>query len=434
MKKTLENYQADITWLESIANLPTQNFMLATSDRQIFLIRVQNFLNLLDNPEKKLKFIHIAGTAGKGSTTHVLQDLMADSGLQIGSYTSPFATTTIEKIKVNEKLISPKILHQILEKKIKPALDKYVLKYKTETPSYFEIFLCIALLYFAQEKCDWVILEAGLGGTHDATNVIKNPSVTAITNVGLDHTELLGNTKAEIATDKAGIIKRNSYFLTGEKTTPIKNLLFSIAEKRKAKIIELENLADQYDGGLYFQTEQQASNLNLALNILQTLNIKPKQAQQVIHNFGMICRQEIMQTNPLVIVDGAHNNDKLGNLVDFIKTLKYKKLHLILGLASDKDYKKALQKILPLTNKLYLTRFLIIHRKTADLRKLAGDCKKVKLITPNIFHDPHQALAEALKNAHKDDLIIIAGSFFLAGELRKHWISEQYIIENLKTK
>ena len=434
MKKTNQTYQKDVTWLESIANLPTKNFMLDTHDRQIFLIRVQNFLNLLRNPEKKLKFIHLAGTAGKGSTVTVLQNLMADAGLKVGSYTSPFSTTTIEKLRINDKLISPKILHQIIEDKIKPSLDKYVLKYKTETPSYFEIFLCIGFLYFAQEKCDWVILESGLGGTHDATNVIKNPIITAITNIGLDHTELLGNTKTEIATDKAGIIKKNSYFLTSEQSPQIKNLLFDIANKRKAKIVELKNLSSSYKNGLYFQTNQQQNNLNLALNILNTLKIKPQQTQRIINNFRMTCRQEIMQVDPLVILDGAHNNDKLGNLVDFIKTLKYKKLHLILGLAADKNYQIALRQILPLTNKLYITRFLIIHRKTADLRRLASDCKKIKNITTQIFHDPEQALTTALKNAHKDDLIIVAGSFFLAGELRKHWISEQYIIENLRTK
>ena len=433
MNKVFKTYKQDIVWLESLTNLPQQNFMLGLHDRQIFLIRLQNFLNLLGNPEKKLKFIHITGTAGKGTTVGVLQNLIADAGLKAGSYTSPFSTTTIEKLKVNNKLISSTILHQIIEEKIKPALDKYVLKYKTETPSYFEIFLAIGFLYFLQAKCDWVILEAGLGGTHDATNVIKKPKITAITNIGLDHVEILGNTKTKIARDKAGIIKSGSYFLTSEKSANIKSLLFKIAKKRRAKIVELKNLAKKFDGGKYFATKQQKNNLNLALNILQTLDIQPCQPQKIIDDFQLICRQEIIQTKPLVILDGAHNADKLGNLVDFLKTQKYNKLHLILGLAHDKNYKPTLKKLLSLTHKLYLTRFLITFRKTANLRTLYQDCRKVKKIPTAVFHDPQQALNLALKSAKKDDLIIVTGSFFLAGELRKYWISEKDILKHLST-
>ena len=141
-----------------------------------------------------------------------------------------------------------------------------------------------------------------------------------------------------------------------------------------------------------------------------------------------------MQTKPLVILDGAHNADKLGNLIDFLKTQKYNKLHLILGLAHDKNYKPALKKLLALTDRLYLTRFLITFRKTANLRTLYQDCQAVKKIPTTVFHDPNQALDSALKSAKKDDLIIVAGSFFLAGELRKYWISEQDIIKQLSTE
>ena len=172
----------------------------------------------------------------------------------------------------------------------------------------------------------------------------------------------------------------------------------------------------------------------LALNILKVLKIKPQQPQKIINEFQLLCRQEIIQTRPTIILDGAHNADKLGNLVDFLKTQKYKKLHLILGLTHDKNYKSALKKLLPLCNKLYLTRFLITFRKTADLRKLYQDCQNVRKIPTAIFHDPWQALNSALKSAKKDDLIVIAGSFFLAGELRKKWVSEEAILKNLSTK
>ncbi|PIR07135.1 MAG: hypothetical protein COV55_01750 [Candidatus Komeilibacteria bacterium CG11_big_fil_rev_8_21_14_0_20_36_20] len=429
----MKTYQKDIAFLESLANLPQKNYLLGLKDRSIFLIRLKNFLTLVGNPQNKLKFIHIAGTSGKGSTVGILRELMANARLKVGSYTSPFATTSLEKIQINQNLISPKDLHQILEQKIKPALNKYILKFPTEPISYFEAWLAIGLLYYQQAECNWVILETGLGGTHDATNVITHPKITAITNIGLDHTHILGHTKKKIAQDKAGIIKKGSRFLTTEKSPKLISIFKSVTKKKKAKFIVLKNLTRQYDGGTYFSTPRQKNNLNLALNVLDVLKIKPRQVQKIINNFQLICRQEIIQKNPLVILDGAHNPDKLSNLVNFIKQQKYKKLHLIIGLAENKDCRQALKKILPLADYLYLTRFLVIQRKTAALRKLYQQSRRISKIPCQLFLDPHQALEAAFAQARQSDLILITGSFFLTGELRKYWITEEYIIKNLKT-
>lgn len=434
MKTILETYHQDIRWLEGLSNIGRKNYMLGPKSRQIFILRLQNFLNLLGNPEKKLKFIHITGTAGKGSTVNLLHDLIFASNKKVGSYTSPFATTTIEKFRVNEKLISPQIFHKILEEKIKPALDQYILKYKTETPSYFELCLSIALLYFQEEKCDWVILEAGLGGLHDATNVIPTPVVSAITNIGLDHTEILGPTKKDIATDKAGIIKKGSYFLTSEQDLKLVKIMQNTCQNKHASFVALKNLSKNYQTSTYFGTRQQNTNLNLVLNILEVLKLKPKNPQKVINDFQLICRQEIIQENPRVILDGAHNPDKLGNLIDFIAQQKYQKLHLIFGAAEDKHYLSALKKLLPQVHHLYLTRFDNAFRKSANLKTLFTQCQKMTTIKARVFHDSQQALAEALKLAKKNDLIVICGSFFLAGVLRKNWISEEQIIQKLKTK
>ena len=153
MKKNVyEMYKKDITFLESLSNLPSRNYILGKRDRSTFVKRLRNFLTLVGNPQNHLKVIHIAGTSGKGTTVNVLQDILINSGLKVGSYTSPYASTTIEKLRINDKLISPEILHDILEKKIKPALDKYLLKFPTEPISYFEAFLALGLLYFKQEK------------------------------------------------------------------------------------------------------------------------------------------------------------------------------------------------------------------------------------------------------------------------------------------
>lgn len=425
-------YQQDINFLEGLSNIPRTTYLLGPKDKRIFIKRVKNFLSLVGNPQKDLKFIHIAGTSGKGSTVKVLESLIMNAGLQTGSFTSPFATTSIEKISINNKLISPADFHTILEKQIKPALDQYVFKF-SDSISYFEVWLVIAFLYFKQQKCDWVVLEAGLGGLHDATNVIDTPKITAITNIGLDHTHILGKTKTLIAKDKAGIIKQNSIFLTTEKNKNLLKIFQTTCRQKQAWLMTTENLVKNYRTDNYFSTVRQKQNLNLALNILALIKIQPKNTQRVIDKFKLICRQEIMQTNPLVILDGAHNKDKLDNIINFVKQQKYKRLHLVLGFAENKNYKIALKKLLHISNNLYITRFMVGIRKSAELKKLYQASKNINPRLPIIiYNDPHQALTSALKSAKKDDLVLVTGSFFLTGELRKRWVSEEYILKNLK--
>lgn len=425
-------YQQDIDFLEGLANIPKSNYLLGPKSRQIFIERIANFLSLLDNPQDKLKFIHITGTSGKGSTTKLLESLVKNAGYKVGSFTSPFVSTSIEKISINEQLISPKELHSILEKDIKPALDKYTLKY-TQSISYFEAWLAIALLHFKKQKCDWVVLEAGLGGLHDASNVIKNTKVAAITNVGLDHTDILGNTKTKIAKDKAGIIKKNCIFLSSERDKKLQQIFKKACRQKSAWYMTLVDLASDYKSSRYFSTDKQKNNLNLALNILDVLKIKPKNIQKIIDEFSLIGRQEIIQKNPLVILDGAHNQDKINNILDFVASKKYKKLHLVLAFAENKDHSAALKKLLAKTDYLYLTRFDNPFRKSADLKKLYQESKKIKVKLPiSVYNDAQMAIDKALKKASKNDLILVTGSFFLVGQLRKKWISEDYILKNLK--
>lgn len=425
-------YQQDINFLEGLANIPKTTYLLGPKDKSIFIERLKKFLALVANPQDNLKIIHIAGTSGKGSTVKLLESLIADANFKVGSFTSPFATTSLEKISINNKLISPKDLHDILENQIKPAFDKYILKF-SDPISYFETWLVIALLYFKKQKCDWVVLETGLGGMHDATNVISSPKITAITNIGLDHTHILGNTKAEIARDKAGIIKKNSLFLTTEKNKNILKIFENVCRQKKAWFMQNQDLVKNYKTNHYFSTTKQKENLNLALNILDIIKIKPKNPQRIIDNFQLICRQEIIQKNPTVILDGAHNKDKIGNILEFVKKQKYQKLYLIIGFAENKDINAPLKKLLAISNQVYLTRFLISERKSASLRELYNKSKKISSNLPiYVYNDPYQALEKALEKANKSDLILITGSFFLTGELRKRWVSEEYIIKSLK--
>jgi len=427
-----KQYQKDVDFLEGMANIPKTTYLLGPRDRSAFIKRIRKFLSLVGDPQNDLKFIHIAGTSGKGTTVKILESLIANANLKTGSFTSPFATTSIEKISINNKLISPNDFHNILENKIKPALDVYTLKF-SDNLSHFEIWLVIAFLYFKQQKCDWVVLEAGLGGLHDAANVISSPKITAITNIGLDHTHILGNTKKEIATDKAGIIKKNSIFFSTEKNKELQKIFKAACKKKQAWHMNLDNLVKNYKTSNYFDTPRQKENLNLALNILSALKIKAKNPQKIIDNFKLICRQEIMQTKPLVILDGAHNKDKLDNLIKFVQKQRYKKLHLVIAFAQNKKYNSFLKKLTQLSDQLYITRYLVAFRKSAELKKLYQASQKISpKLAISVHNDPHKALELAMKNAKANDLVLVTGSFFLTGELRKKWIPEEYILKHNK--
>jgi len=424
-----EQYYQDIRWLESLQNMPRSERLLRQGESKIFLQRLEKFLALVGNPHTKSKVIHIAGTAGKGSTTKILHDLIAAAGYKVGAYTSPHSTVAIEKVIVNGQFISPAELHAMLRDIIKPAFDKY-LKLYGEPISYFETWTVIALLYFVQKKCDWVILETGLGGTHDSTNIIPRPIVTAITNIGLDHMEILGNTKEKIARDKAGIIKKGCYFLTSEQSLKLKKIMQTQVRKSGAKYVELKNLTAGLKLRGFFSTGRQQKNLNLALNILETIKIKPVMSQKLINNFRFICRQEIVSRKPLVVVDGSHNPDKLKSLLKFVESLKYNNLYLIVGFAQDKHFESTLKQLLPLAKQIYLTRSLVVQRKTADLHQLLKFANKYTSKKTSLYSDPWDALGAVLPQVKKNDLLLITGSFYIAGELRQHWISKDFMLKN----
>ncbi|MFH1899893.1 MAG: Mur ligase family protein, partial [Patescibacteria group bacterium] len=373
----------------------------------------------------QFKFIHIAGTSGKGTVTAMVHQILHQAGYKIGSFYSPHPTTSIERIYAGANYISPSDFVKMLDK-IKPSIEDVYLNSKYGLPSYFEILFALALLYFQQKKCEYVVLEAGCGGEFDATNIIKKPLITAITNIGFDHTQLLGNTLQKIAKTKAGIIKPGSIFLTTEKRKAILKIFQSVCYKTNAKFIPLISSKNTL-----------TSNTMLATQICEKLHIKQEAISMDLKNFSLSCRFEIAQKNPTVILDGAHNFDKIKSTVDNLQNLEFKKLFLIFTLNENKDVKRIInyiageQKFVPLQTNIYITRHLVSSRTCADLKLMYNlflDANKK--LKPKIFLDPWQALKQAIKKAGKHDLILITGSFYLAGELRKKWISEEKILKN----
>ena len=421
---SLGKYHNAVNFLEGLTNLPMVNdYMIDSNHEEIYIKRMRYFLHTIGNPEMGMKFIHITGTSGKGTVTNMVNEILLASGRNVGSFTSPYVTTSIEKIKVKDKFISVEEFSDLVEY-LKPFIDKSYVDGPYGRPSYFEIFLAIAILYFKRKKCDFVVLEVGLGGRYDATNFIDKPLVTAITNIDYDHTEILGKTLAKIAFDKAGIIKPGSVFFTTEQRPSLIKIFRNICSEKSVKFTMLPE-----------QDNYHEYNIKLAEAIAKYLNIDRKSISKGIGRAKLACRFEIVSKKPLVILDGAHNRSKIASTVRNLQNYRYKKLFLIIGIASDKDHKSILGQIVPLAHRIYYTRFQNRHRKCAqpnDLHKISRSFSKPSAIS-KINLDPEMALADALCQAKQDDLIIVTGSFFLAGELRKHWYPENYILKKRRS-
>lgn len=407
----LERYRRAVGFLDSLLNLPENEAGRIFYQAE----RMRWFLDFLKFPEKRLKIIHVAGTAGKGSTVHYLHEILRTAGKRVGSYYSPHPTTAIERIRVGNRYIAPAEFATLIER-LKPVLDKAALISPFGRLTYFEVFLTVALLYFVKQGCKYAVIETGLGGRRDATNAFRSPTACAITNIDYDHTEILGRSLKKIALEKIGILKKGVVFFTTEKRPEILRIF-------QKEAVVADSIFNLIVGG----------NKELAAAIARFLKISEKAIASGLAKERFVCRFEILQNRPVIIADGAHNPAKLKFLAEKLKSLTGKKT-FIFGMAGNKDLKNSLKSILPLANRLFLTRFLNPYRKSTDLKMMAALAKETDFKGDlRIFLDPWQALAAALKKAKPKDCVVICGSFFLAGELRKKWISEEFILKNRRS-
>jgi dihydrofolate synthase / folylpolyglutamate synthase len=446
-------YQAK-RFLESLVNIPdpipffvkTRRARSRKKKREFFIKRLRFLLGLLGNPDRDLQFIHLTGTSGKTSTTFFVVSILRAAGFHVGAFVSPHVTSITERIHLGNKLITQEELADIIEY-LKPFLSHCAAESPYGCPSFFETMLAAAIVYFKKQKCDYAVLEAGIGGMFDATNVIKKNKVAIITNVGLDHQDVLGKTREEIARDKAGIIKRGGKFFTAERDEKILDIFREVCRAKKVSFqhingdyrilqsdlsgVEFEYAGHKFKVGL--PGEHQAGNAVLAFEAVKKIIGENYGAMKKgIAEVFVPCRLEKMSVDPTVILDGAHNVDKMKTTAEFIRYFKYRKLHLVIGLARNKDAEGILREIIPLADKVYLTRFLHHTRKGQVLGKMNKIAIRLARSKPNIFIDPHEALAAARKAAGKNDLVLVTGSFFLAGELRSDWFPEEYILKYRK--
>ncbi|MCA9352987.1 hypothetical protein KC901_02290, partial [Patescibacteria group bacterium] len=377
-------YYDALAFLENLGKLETPlEYMRERKPEDLgkYLLRTQELLDRIGNPEQDFKYIHVTGTAGKGTTTALLHTILCEAGYTVGSTSSPATTTTIERIQVNDCYIDPDAFGDIVES-LKPAIRDMYLNSEYGKPSYFDIILAVALVYFKQQKCEWVVLEVGMGGRYDSTNIISHPVVTAITNIGFDHTHLLGNTLEEIAYEKAGIIKPHSAFFTTEQHKECLQIFQNECKEQGATYTHVSYSGD--------------SNIALVRAIGEYLNIDSAHTERGITNTKLPCRFETVSEKPLTILDGAHNVSKTLYSLKKLDYLSYGKLHVVFGAGETKDALGMLDQIAPLATSISLCPVISPMWDSFSLKDMDAH---LKTNYPNldvvVFLDAHEALEHA---------------------------------------
>lgn len=374
---------------------------------------LDNIIQLMtqcDHPERKLKFVHIAGTNGKGSVSNMLASVFQACGYKTGLFTSPHLHDFRERIRVNGCMVSEEFVVEFVQ--------KYRRSWETIQPSFFEITTAMAFSHFAQAACDICIVETGLGGRLDSTNIIK-PELSIITNIGLDHTAFLGNTLAQIATEKAGIIKESVPIVIGSWSDKTFNVFKDIAASKNAELILAKSAA-------VFTTDLLGSfqqiNLNTTIAAVDRLKKSgwhlPEEKiryglAHVAETTGFKARFQKLRENPTVILDAAHNEDGVKIFLNELSHLHFEKLHLIYGAANDKDI-SSIFSLFPKDAVYYFSEFSSKRTTTLEImQELANQHS----LTASYSKTPQEALQRALSQARQNDLIGIFGSFYLVQEI-----------------
>ncbi len=386
--------------------------------------RTRYFLELIGSPHKGFKYVHITGTAGKGTVSTMVHSSLVSANKKAGLFTSPYVTTAAEEIKVGDAFISPQEFTDIVEH-LKSFIAKAASDEKFGAPSAFELFLAIAFIHFKRQKCEWVVLEVGLGGRYDCTNAITDPVVTAITNIDYDHTEILGKTLKEIAYDKAGIIKKGCSFFTSEQRPQIVRIFRDICLEKKAVFSQIPK-----------QKVYQEYNMLLARAMAEKMGLSQEAIEKGTAGIRLPGRFETIQDKPTIILDGAHNRAKVRSTISNLGKIKYKRLTVIVALSNTKkDNRAILGPLAAAADRIIVTSFENGPRKSVHPKALlpyVSAAKRPKALA-HVILDPHQALAYARKHASAVDCILVTGSFFLAGELRKEWFPEEWVLKNRKS-
>ena len=368
--------------------------------------------NHLDNPQNKFKSIHVGGTNGKGSTSHMLSSILQESGYKVGLYTSPHLVDFRERIRVNGEMI-PK---ESVEDFMNHNLDFF----NINNFSFFEMTVGLAFNYFNNQNVDIAIIEVGMGGRLDSTNII-NPILSIITNISIDHTKFLGNNITDIANEKAGIIKPGIPVVIGETQEEIKDIFIETALENDSEISFADNFkTKEFDCDL--KGEYQTKNISTvqhAVTKIQSMGYKINDMSiengllHVVKNTSFMGRWQVIQSNPLVICDTGHNEAALKELVAQMISSNHSKYHFILGFSNDKNIEK-ISKIFPKDGSYYFV------KPNVGRGMDANEVKKIFFLNNRIgksFNSSKEALSEAHKYAKQNDFVFIGGSTFVVSEV-----------------
>ena len=385
---------------------------------------------ICDHPHRRYKTIHVGGTNGKGSTSHLLAAILQESGYKVGLYTSPHLIDFRERIKVNGEMVSKEFVIEFVE--------QYKDQFEPVMPSFFELTMEMAFLYFARQEVDVAVIEVGLGGRLDSTNIIS-PDLTVITNIGFDHMKQLGNTLPKIAAEKAGIIKPYTPALIGEMgNLEVTQVFIDKAKSVNAPLVfaelYLSNFkAEKNDSGWLFHADgypevkgelkglAQDKNARTVLTAVELLleigyNI-PKEAvykgfANVTTTTGFMGRWQLLQSSPKIICDIAHNAHGLRYVADQLKSEYFNRLHIVFGMANDKDVDAVLS-LLPKKAVYYFTKASV---ERALNEEILGQQANVHGLNGQCFKNVKEAVEAAKESADKNDLIFIGGSSFIVAD------------------
>jgi len=437
--KAIRTYNSALKYLSALTDY--EQMLRARYNTDTFnLSRMRLLLKQLGDPHKKIRTVHIAGTKGKGSTATMLAEMLRACKYKVGLFTSPHICDVRERIRINGDMI-PRAHMTRLIARVRPKIERM-----DDTPTFFEIITAIAFLHFAGEKVDIAVIEAGLGGRLDSTNVLK-PSVCGLTSISLDHTQQLGGTLAKIAAEKAGIFKRDVPVVSVQQESEAKRVLKKHARATRSRLMFTgEDIDFSYrvessrTAGCHTRIclttpqssfehlplpvlgEHQAINCGLALALLDQLKIQgmeidDQRAMAGLASVDLPGRMEMITQDPRILVDGAHNAASIQALLRAIgQNIPYDSMIMIFGCAGDKDINGMMKRIATGADKLIFTR--VNSPRSARPEDLAGIYTECSGREAQITYTLREAVQIAQSAASREDLICICGSFYLVGEAK----------------
>lgn len=417
------NYRDAVSWLEN-RNIPLGEFTLDN---------IKELLKIFDKPQDKLKIIHITGTNGKGSVASFIAGALRENAYKVGKFTSPYITNIREEIEINNEEISEEDFAK-LATEVREKVEE--LDVKKIFVSGFEILTSIAYIYFARNNLDFAVMEVGMGGRVDATNVMEK-SIPVFCHISLDHANILGDTIGKIAHEKGGIIKENSQVFSYPQDEEARAELKKLSKEKNSDFYEfsqdeVEILSSNEEGNIFNFREHknveisligdhQALNASLGLMVLDFLKkdyvLDEEKIKEGLKKAKNIGRTECLSKDPLIIIDGSHNLDSIERIEESVKKFKYKKLILGFSLLRDKDHDHILRKIENIADKIVLTE--IDSDRHTDLKELEAEFKKFSRKEIYPIKNREEAVEKTISLAGEGDMILWCGSLYLIKDIRK---------------